>query len=215
MPEPSSAGKNGSAIGLPKVITSRVPPLTAHPVKHARSQGGGSNLQTAASRKSVDITGLIQSILEPGSMNERAEYSESPWSRILGGPARLTSKFGMRKDPFSGLPQFHDGVDIAAKAGTEVFPSMPGRVKFSGWKPGYGKVVVVEHPNGLETVYGHTSKNLVKAGDTVTTETAIAEVGSTGRSTGPHLHFEVRRNDVAFDPMPLLTGESLHVAQAL
>jgi len=215
MPEPSGAGKNRSAMGLPAVPPAGVPPLSPHPVRHAASQGGGPGLPTSGSRKSVDITGLIQSILEPGSMDERDGFSTSPWSRILGGPARLTSKFGMRKDPFTGRPQFHDGVDIAAKSGTEIYPSMPGKVTFSGWKAGYGRVVVVEHPNGLETAYGHTSKILVKAGDTVTANTPIAHVGSTGRSTGPHLHFEVRRNDVPFDPMPLLTGESLHVAEAL
>ncbi|GMV94801.1 MAG: hypothetical protein AMXMBFR82_45790 [Candidatus Hydrogenedentota bacterium] len=216
MPEPSGAGKHGSAIGLPRVATRSVPPLRPHSALGVQAQSsGGQSAHAAVSRKNLDIAGLIQSILEPGSMTERESVSDSPWSRVLGGPARLTSKYGMRKDPFTGRPQFHDGIDIAAKSGTKVFPSMPGKVTFSGWKPGYGKVVVVEHANGLETIYGHASKLLVKAGDTVTADSAIAQVGSTGRSTGPHLHFEVRKNDVSVDPLPLLTGESLHVAEAL
>lgn len=216
MPVSSSAGKNGSAVGLPRVAARNVSSLRPHPALGAQTQSsGGPAARVAASNRNLDITGLIQSILEPGSFTERENVSSSPWSRVLGGPARLTSKYGMRKDPFTGRPQFHDGVDIAAKSGTDVYPSMPGRVTFSGWKPGYGKVVVVEHANGLETVYGHASKLLVKAGDTVTADSAIAHVGSTGRSTGPHLHFEVRKNNVPVDPLPLLTGESLHVAEAL
>lgn len=215
MPEPSGNGKNGSAIGLPRVLSSSVPPLKPRAVQSVKTANSGGPAVSAASRKGMDITGLIQSLLDPGSMMERDSVADSPWSRVLGGPARLTSKYGMRKDPFTGRPQFHDGIDIAAKSGTEVFPSMPGKVTFSGWKPGYGKMVIVEHPSGLETVYGHTSKVLVKAGELVTADTPIAKVGSTGRSTGPHLHFEVRRNNVSVDPLPHLTDKSLHVAEAL
>ncbi len=215
MPAPSGNGKNHSAIGLPRVSSTRVPPLTPHPVRSTGSVGGRGDVASAASPVSTDITGLIQSILEPGSMDEFEGVSESPWAQVLGGPARLTSKYGMRNDPFSGRPEFHEGIDIAAKSGTNVYPSMPGKVAFSGWKPGYGKVVVVKHANGLETVYGHASKILVKAGQTVTADTPIANVGSTGRSTGPHLHYEVRKNDVPIDPLPMLTGDSLHVAQTL
>ena len=91
---------------------------------------------------------------------------------------------------------------------------MAGKVRYSGWKPGYGNVVIVRHANGLETRYGHTEKNLVHAGDSVQAGTTLALVGNSGRSTGPHLHFEVRRNGRAVNPVPLLEKESLQVAQA-
>ncbi|MCC6486882.1 MAG: peptidoglycan DD-metalloendopeptidase family protein [Candidatus Hydrogenedentes bacterium] len=191
------------------------PPIVPHGTSAARALSQDTVVEPAVSSRSVDITGLMQSILEPGSFSDTVILPGSPWSKVLGGPARLTSKYGMRTDPFTGRPQFHQGLDIAAKSGTQIYPSMPGKVTFSGWRPGYGKMVIVEHPNGLHTVYGHASKNLVKAGDVVTTDTAIALVGSTGRATGPHLHFEVRKNDVPVDPLPLFNGDSLHVAQAL
>ncbi|MCC6696674.1 MAG: peptidoglycan DD-metalloendopeptidase family protein [Candidatus Hydrogenedentes bacterium] len=191
------------------------PPIVPHGTSAARALSQDTVVEPAAASRGVDITGLMQSILEPGSFSDTVILPGSPWSKVLGGPARLTSKYGMRTDPFTGRPQFHQGLDIAAKAGTEIYPSMPGKVTFSGWRPGYGKMVIVEHPNGMHTVYGHASKNLVKAGDVVTTDTAIAQVGSTGRATGPHLHFEVRKNDVPVDPLPLFNGDSLHVAQAL
>ena len=191
------------------------PPLVPRNTTAALSALQDKTVEPAVAKRSVDITGLMQSILEPGSFSDAVLLPGSPWTKVLGGPARLTSKYGMRTDPFTGRPQFHQGLDIAAKAGTEIYPSMPGKVTFSGWRPGYGKMVMVEHPNGMHTVYGHASKNLVKAGDVVTTDTAIALVGSTGRATGPHLHFEVRRNDIPVDPLPLFNEGSLHVAQAL
>ncbi len=128
-----------------------------------------------------------------------------PWSKILAEPARLTSEFGPRRDPFDGTSTRHDGIDLAAKRGAEVFPMDEGMVKFAGWMPGYGNVVVVKHLEGVETVYGHNAKNLVKTGDTVEKGDAIATVGSSGRSTGPHLHFEIRERGKAVDPIPHLT----------
>jgi len=139
--------------------------------------------------------------------------SARPWSRVLDGTGRLTSEFGMREDPFTGRPQHHDGIDIAAEAGTAILPCKSGEVVFSGWNAGYGKTVIVRHDDGTETVYGHASKVLVGAGDQVEPHAAIALVGSTGRSTGPHLHFELRKHGRAVDPVPLLTRE-LQVAQA-
>jgi murein DD-endopeptidase MepM/ murein hydrolase activator NlpD len=121
----------------------------------------------------------------------------------------------MRKDPFTGKPEFHDGIDIAAKAGTPIYPLQSGTVKYSGWKSGHGRVVIVSHGDGSETLYAHASKTLVKSGDEVAKETIIAEVGSTGKSTGPHLHFEMRRAGKSINPIPLIRDDSLHVAKAL
>ncbi|MBX7258763.1 MAG: LysM peptidoglycan-binding domain-containing M23 family metallopeptidase [Candidatus Hydrogenedentes bacterium] len=182
-------------------------------------QGGTAApvVKTAATPSGTsDITMMIQSILEPGSFTLPGESKgTSPWSGLLEGGGKLSSGYGMRKDPFTGDPQFHFGVDIAADTGTKIYPYETGVVKYSGWLPGTGKVVIVQHEGGLETVYGHASATLVKRGQAVTKDTVIAEVGSTGRSTGPHLHFEARKNGRPIDPMPLLNGDSLHVAKTL
>lgn len=106
---------------------------------------------------------------------------------------RITSGFGVRKDPFTEKHKFHKGIDIACGIGTKVVASAEGTVVFSGTKKGYGKTVIVEHRNGYRTLYGHLSKLLVKNGDKVKQSQKIALSGMTGRSTGPHLHFEVRR----------------------
>ncbi len=173
----------------------------------------------------VDITRMLQSILNPqmkpealdagfGRESSREAATDSPWRFLVGAPARLTSEFGLRKDPFNGELSQHDGIDLAASAGSAVYPYEAGRVRFAGWKPGYGKVVIVSHADGLETVYGHASKTLVRSGQRVAPDMPIAEVGSTGRSTGAHLHFEMRRDGAAFDPVPLLSKRpSLKIAE--
>lgn len=106
---------------------------------------------------------------------------------------RITSGFGVRKDPFTEKHKFHKGIDIACPIGTPVVASAEGTVVFAGTKKGYGKTVIVEHRNGYRTLYGHLSRFTVKAGAKVKQGQKIALSGMTGRSTGPHLHFEVRR----------------------
>ena len=118
--------------------------------------------------------------------------------------ARVSSSYGWRKDPFSGNDKFHHGVDLAAGRGTEVKAAMSGKVQITDNQNGYGKVVVLDHGQGFSTLYAHNDDILVKAGDWVTKGTAIAKVGSTGRSTGPHLHFEVRRDGKQLDPEEFL-----------
>ncbi len=106
---------------------------------------------------------------------------------------RITSGFGVRKDPFTEKHKFHKGIDIACGIGTRVVASAEGTVVFAGTKKGYGKTVIIEHRNGYRTLYGHLSKIQVKSGDKVKQGARIALSGMTGRATGPHLHFEVRR----------------------
>lgn len=120
----------------------------------------------------------------------------------------------MRADPFTGLPEHHDGIDIAAPTGTEIYPYKAGQVVAAGWQPGYGRSVILRHRDGTETVYGHASKLLVRPGDLVTANDPIGQVGSTGRATGPHLHFEVRVEGQAVDPTPFLSNDTLQLAQA-
>ena len=138
-----------------------------------------------------------------------------PWEQILDGPATLTSSFGRRSDPFTGKSGHHAGLDIAAPMGTKIGAFLPGVVTFSGWKGGYGNMVVVDHGNGLESRYGHANKTVVREGQRVGAGDTLATVGNTGRSTGPHLHFEVRREGKAVDPVPLLENQRLQVAQRL
>ncbi len=108
----------------------------------------------------------------------------------------LTSLTGLRTDPIDGMLRLHQGVDIAIPEGTPVKPVAAGTVIFSGWRGGYGNTVVVQHDDGLTTLYAHNRLNVVKAGDAVSRETAVALSGSTGRSTGPHLHFEAWKDGI-------------------
>lgn len=118
----------------------------------------------------------------------------------LGGLAHITSGFGVRHDPIDGTTRHHDGLDIGLPAGTSVRAERAGRVSFAGERGGYGNVVIVDHGGGLETRYAHCASLDVKAGDLVVKGAVLGTVGSTGRSTGPHLHLEVRQDDVPVDP---------------
>jgi len=156
----------------------------------------------------------LRDVLNLRSGEIQARQTGSPWASALGGPARLTSGYGYRKDPFTGQREFHHGIDLAAKTGTAIHPVREGTVAFAGWQQGYGRVVIVEHDDNTETVYAHNSKNLVAPGMRVTEGESIAEVGSSGRSTGPHLRFEVRRNGRAIDPMPYLNTHTGRIVEA-
>ncbi|RCX20524.1 peptidase M23-like protein [Fontibacillus phaseoli] len=117
---------------------------------------------------------------------------------------RLTSNFGYRTDPFTGRASFHAGIDIAGKTGDPVYAAGAGKVITTAKDGSHGKYIVVEHPGGLESWYLHLSKISVSEGDTVTKGERIGSLGSTGRSTGPHLHFEIVKQDKPVDPLPYL-----------
>lgn len=117
---------------------------------------------------------------------------------LLGAP--VVSAFGNRSDPFTGRHAFHAGLDFAAASGTPILAAGGGSVSFAGHRPDFGWTVEIDHGNGLVTRYAHASRLLVKAGALVTPGTQIALVGSTGRSTGPHLHFEVLHRGETVDP---------------
>lgn len=118
----------------------------------------------------------------------------------------LGSPFGNRDDPFTGRRAFHSGLDFAAAPGTAIHAAAGGTVVSAGFRSDYGWVVEIDHGNGLRTRYAHASRLLVKTGDVVAPGATIAAVGSTGRSTGPHLHFEVLRSGEATDPRRYLAG---------
>lgn len=118
----------------------------------------------------------------------------------------VTSAYGWRSDPLDGAPRFHAGVDLRAPAGSPVHAFMDGTVTFSGWRQGYGHLVEIAHDNGLVTRYGHNSQPLVQAGQRVAAGAVVARSGSSGRSTGPHLHFEVRREGQPLDAHSILAA---------
>jgi len=117
---------------------------------------------------------------------------------------KVSSGFGYRRDPFTRRGAMHYGLDFKGPIGAPIYSAAKGRVSFVGRKPGYGNVVEVSHGNGVMTRYAHLSRFAAKVGDRVEAGDVIAALGNTGRSTGPHLHFEVRTNDRAVDPRPFL-----------
>lgn len=122
---------------------------------------------------------------------------------VNGAPLKdgfLSSDFGWRADPFSGQSEMHEGVDFSAPEGSEIAAVASGIVTWSAEKAGYGNLVEINHGNGFKTRYGHCKKNLVQIGEMVQKGQIIALVGSTGRSSGPHVHFEVYKNNRVVDP---------------
>lgn len=139
------------------------------------------------------------SVLESLLMNRSLSERVMPAGRPVGD-GWLSSRFGKRNDPFTGKWEFHKGLDFAGKKGSSVVAVGDGVVSWSGKRSGYGNTVEVTHGNGYVTRYGHNEHNLVKAGDTVKKGQQLALMGSTGRSTGPHVHFEVLHNGTAVNP---------------
>ena len=139
---------------------------------------------------------VLETLLMSRSLSERVMPSGRP---VEDG--WLSSKYGKRNDPFSGKQEFHKGLDFAGKKGSEVVVVGDGVVTWVGERPGYGDMVEVSHGNGYVTRYGHNQKHLVKIGDTVRKGQQIALMGSSGRSTGPHVHFEVLRDGKTVNPV--------------
>jgi murein DD-endopeptidase MepM/ murein hydrolase activator NlpD len=116
----------------------------------------------------------------------------------------ISSNYGFRINPITGIRQFHTGIDIAANMGAPIRAAMSGRVTFTGWSDVFGNSVVINHHSGYRTLYGHMSVIRVKNGALVGTGERIGDVGSTGASTGPHLHFTVYKNGVTVNPRALM-----------
>lgn len=124
----------------------------------------------------------------------------------LPANGRISSEFGSRFHPIDKRMKFHGGIDIAIPTGTQVKAAADGIVKFAGWRGGYGNTVIVQHADGSETLYAHNSKLLVEEGQKVTGGMPISLSGSTGKSTGPHLHFELRRDGELVNPAKFLSN---------
>lgn len=118
---------------------------------------------------------------------------------------RMSSSFGSRVHPIDHMVKFHAGLDLAVPRGTSVEASADGTVSFAGWSGGYGNLLVIKHADGRETRYGHLDKIVAHEGDKVSAGQQVALSGSTGKSTGPHLHFEIRENGQVLNPLNILT----------
>lgn len=137
-----------------------------------------------------------------------------PIRRPVTGESRISSRFGPRSDPFLGTARLHAGQDFATPLGTPIYSTGNGVVLSAGWGDGYGNLVQVDHGNGLVTRYAHLSEINVSVGQPVAAGAQVGKAGSTGRSTGPHLHYETRLHNVPNDPMRLLrVGEQLSLAR--
>lgn len=153
-------------------------------------------------RESSAIEKQIQSLIaKPTSKSStQKNYSGGTMHWPLAVKGTITSNYGYRSDPINGSKSFHQGLDIAAPKGTAVYAASDGVVIFSGYKNSYGNVVMIDHGGGIVTVYAHNSSLVARTGQSVKRGSLISKVGSTGYSTGNHLHFEVRKNGATVNP---------------
>lgn len=142
-----------------------------------------------------------------GKIKELIKIQEDKLSYLASTPSIwpvkgwVTSDFGYRRSPFTLARDFHSGIDIAAQWGTPILAAADGVVTYANYKGGLGKAIIIDHGFGIKSVYGHTSRLLVREGQKITKGTKLALVGSTGHSTGPHLHYEIHVDGVPVDPM--------------
>ncbi|APG43340.1 M23 family metallopeptidase [Syntrophotalea acetylenica] len=153
-------------------------------------------------RRSIDLRRASLEELQGALNDQRSLFAARPAGKPVKG--WITSGFGLRRSPFGGGRRMHCGLDIAARIGTPITAPADGVIKRVATAPDYGKMVVIDHGYGYQTVYGHTSKVFVKAGQRVRRGDIIAAVGNTGRSTGPHLHYEVHLNGMPVNPQKFL-----------
>lgn len=193
------------------------PNLTSH---KPSTEGRGGPLVLNAPMSEADLQKSIAALLEKIQADtdkmgriEAKLLQQSVLKDMLPNSSPIavafnSSSYGWRSDPFTGQKAFHEGLDFPAPVGTPIYAAAGGIVTTAEDTTGYGKLVKIEHGSGLETRYGHNSKLLVKVGDRVEKGQQISEAGSTGRSTGPHLHYEIRLNGDALDPRQYLNASN-------
>lgn len=183
LPEAGLAPDGGEAGGA-TISIGRAQDIVGVPIDFSRVR---PRLTASGSAGLAALRGLPSSVAVP--------------SRLPLASGRLTSGYGMRQHPLLGGSRLHSGVDIAAPAGSPIYAPTAGVVSGAGWNGGYGLSVTIEHGGGLQTRYGHMSRLAVTAGQSVKAGEVIGYVGSTGLSTGPHLHYEIRRGGAALNPL--------------
>ncbi|KAE8759603.1 peptidoglycan DD-metalloendopeptidase family protein [Paraburkholderia madseniana] len=192
--EPDTSATDSEGEGGPSLPPRRCTDVMPQPAGHA---------DATRTRQQLDCIAATLSALEQQTADHAIAYAAFP-GRMPADSARFGSPFGNRTDPFTQRLSFHPGLDLVAKTGTPILAAAGGRVIFAGEKSGYGNAVEIDHGNGLVTRYGHASRIVVHVGDLVLPRQYVADVGSTGRSTGPHLHFEVLVNGAPVDPAAYL-----------
>lgn len=172
--------------------------------------GDASEINTSALGPSdVGFSNLFSSLQRLDGNAKTAAYIPSgrPVEKLI-----LTSNFGVRSDPFNRAARMHKGIDIPGPIGTPIHATADGIISRAGWASGYGNLVQISHGSGMETRYGHMSKLLVAENSYVKRGQIIGLMGSTGRSTGSHLHYEVRVDGAAINPLPFVAGPDYLVA---
>jgi murein DD-endopeptidase MepM/ murein hydrolase activator NlpD len=201
MLKPAGAGGTGAAGGQGGPFV----PAKSASLDQLKSIVGALDLETD---QRTDLFTLFEARLFESRMQTLMIPNSRPVDVSVG------SGFGFRTDPFTGQAALHTGLDFPADVGTPVMAAAGGMVQLSEFQPQYGNVVELDHGKGLVTRYAHNSKVTVKTGDIVKRSQVIAEVGTTGRSTGPHLHFEVRLEGVAQDPAKFLASSDATLADS-
>lgn len=215
-----TAAKLRGALGLPQAYTGAAggPPVSpadavSDPVQRAEAEMATLDTRVdALDRTLAAVSDTLQAStaqlkraglpISGDPAADAAYIDKAPLGKPVNGV--LTSSFGYRADPFSGTTQqFHTGIDLAVPEGTKVAATGGGVVRIAGWYGGYGNLVMIDHGRGVTSYYGHNSQILVTVGQRVSPGDVIALSGNTGYSTGPHVHYELRLNDVPFDPQPL------------
>jgi murein DD-endopeptidase MepM/ murein hydrolase activator NlpD len=183
--------------GFAQVLHQRLAGATAAPVASGPPMRGASRAELLA-----PMFAAAAAAAAPATAAPVAQGAVSFLAMPVEG--RLTSRFGPRTHPITGQLRPHNGIDIAAPTGMSIRAAAGGTVSFAGPRGGYGNTVVVDHPDGTQTLYAHAHTIGVRTGDSISPGQAIATVGSTGQSTAPHLHFELRRQGEPVDPAPYL-----------
>ncbi|MDD3364824.1 MAG: M23 family metallopeptidase [Syntrophomonas sp.] len=152
------------------------------------------NIKTSLARQEKELDDMLAQV-----KNDQAYFRALP--NLWPADGEISSDYGLRKSPWTKKDTFHEGIDIKNQVGTDIVAAADGKVIYAGWMAVYGKTVVIDHGNGLESKYGHNSALQVEKGDIVTKGEVIARMGTTGLSTGPHLHFAITKNGQIQDPM--------------
>jgi murein DD-endopeptidase MepM/ murein hydrolase activator NlpD len=197
---------SAAAAGEAERLSSALEPIGVEITDREEPQGG-PYIPTAGMHF-VERAAVLRSILDDIE-RLRSQAAEMPLARPVASTT-ISSRFGYRTDPFLHRPGFHAGIDFIAAYGSEIRATGSGTVTFADWNGGYGKMIEIRHANGLVTRYGHLSVIFVKPGVKVRSGDVIGRVGSSGRSTGPHLHYETRRSGSAVNPsIYLAAGRAL------
>lgn len=189
--------------------------VQAAEIDYSRPEASGDyeyNSGGPADPEDIDSDGAeLEKLLKTITASANPAYIPNIWAHS----GKINNEFGFRRNPFGGrIYEFHAGMDIDGERGDLVVAPGSGTVIEAGWKGGYGNMIEIDHGNGLTTRYGHLSKIEVSQGDSITRGQLIGEVGSTGRSTGPHLHYELRVNDHPINPRFFLPPEPTDLKKA-